>query len=268
MDAITFNCPGCGEPVDIDFKTRKGCCEWCGNIVTIPRKTFNQDDKVQNELVYAVQYFKEKRFEDAKQHADNVLSVSIDNAPALFIRTYYESFCSNIKHSERMSYFFHQLNEIEVDEEEITPLVELFLLSALKLVDYETEILSWAKDNLARDDLLKLVDGFSPLLISKRNSIDFFTSDLANVYKQISEICSMPKTCFALLQSIEKNPDSPYIDNRFFLKTKTQRFYNTFVLPIGEIIKNMDSLELKEKFYSVYQKSLKTFENRMNGGTN
>lgn len=268
MDASVFYCPGCGQPVDVDFKTRKGVCAWCGNIVTFPRRTFNSDDKVKNELTFSTRYFREKRFEDAKHHAENVLSVAIDNAPALFIRAYYEAFLATNKDSDRIRSFFNELKDIDVDVEEIQPLSELFLLSVRKLGPQEKEVLGWAKSNLPRDDLLRFTDEFCPIAINGRESIDFFDPDLIELYKQIAAECSIPKTCYALLSAIDKNPDSPYPENRFFLKTKTRRFYTDFILPVGEIIKSMDSQELRDKFYRVYQNKQEAFENKMNGGTN
>lgn len=268
MDATVYKCPGCGESVDVDFKTRKGFCPWCGNVVTFPRKTFNQDGNVKNELTFALKYFKEKRFVDAKEHADKVLSISIDNAPALFIRAYYEAFISLNKNSERIGIFFEELKDIEIDGEELQPLAELLLLSAYKLGTNEEEVLSWALNNLPTSDLLSFVDSFCPIAITRRESIDFFTARLISLYKQIAGECSMPKTCYALLQAIDRNPDSPYPNNKFFLKTKTYRFYTDFLLPIGEIIQNMSSQELKGKFYRVYKSKQIAFENKMNGGTN
>lgn len=268
MDASVFTCPGCGQPVDVDFKTRKGHCEWCGNTVTFPRKTFNSDDKVKNELTFSTRYFREKRFDDAKFHAENVLSVAIDNAPALFIRAYFEAFNAKNKNSERISDFFCELNDIDVDAEEIHQLTELFLLSVYKLESHEKDVLGWAERYLSGNDLLSFTDEFCPAAIAKWGSIDNFTEDVVKDLKAIAAQCSIPKTCYALLQAIEKNPDSPYPNNRFFLKTKTLRFYNDFVLQVGEIIKCMASQELKDKFYRVYKNKQEAYEKQMNGGTN
>ncbi len=268
MDASVFYCPGCGQPVDVDFKTRKGHCGWCGNTVTFPRKTFNNDEKVKNELALCVRCFDEKRFGDAKAHAENVLAVAIDNAPALYARAYYEAFSAVNKNSDRVGEFFQELHEIEVDSEEVEHLKRMFLSTIYKLESFEEAVLRWASANLSASELCNFTESFSPMLISKRTSIDFFTPELAELYKTISAECTIPKTCYSLLQAILTNPDSPYPNNRFFLRTKTQRFYQDFVLPVGEIIQNMDSQELRDKFYQVYQTKLKDFKNHMNGGTN
>lgn len=155
-----------------------------------------------------------------------------------------------------------------MDGEEVQPLSELFLLSVRKLGPQEKDVLEWASMNLPRNDLLQFADQFCPIVIGSRESIDFFEPALIELYKQIAAECSIPKTCYALLSAIDKNPDSPYPESRFFLKTKTRRFYTDFILPVGEIIKSMDSQELRDKFYRVYQNKLEAFENKMNGSTN
>ncbi len=268
MDASVFTCPGCGQPVDVDFKTRKGLCNWCGNVVTFPRTRFNSDDKVQNELALAVRYFEERRLDDAKTHADGVLSVAIDNAPALFIRAYYESYAAANRNSERIADFFRELETIEADGEEVPILVKLFLLSAHKLEVHIEKVLAWAKENLPRDDLLKFADEICPSVIMRSGSADFFTPQLVATLKEIAATCSIPKTCYALLAAIEKNPDSPYPNDRFFLRTKTRRFYDEFVLPVGEVIGSMESMQLKDKFYYVFEAQREKYENKMKGGNN
>lgn len=267
MDALVYYCPGCGQPVDIDYKTRKGTCSWCGNIVSIPRKIFNSDGKVRNDIPCLIKNFKEKRYREALSNAENIFSVAIDYAPALFVRAYYESYVSDIKNSNKMADFFAQLSELDLDAEEVEFLKEMFMLSIFKLDAYEHDILTWALANLPDDDLLKFVDDFSPRIIGKRINIDFFVDGNGESYKEIAKKCSVPKTCYALLTAIRSNPDSPFLGNKFFLKTKTQRFYNDFVLPVGEIISSMSSFELKGKFYQVYKQLRSTYENKMKGGT-
>lgn len=266
MDALVFHCSGCGAAVDVDIKTRKGHCEWCGNTVTFPRKAFNTNAATTDELALCVRCFTEKRFGDAKVHADNVLAVAIDNAPALYARAYYEAYSAVNKNSHRISEFFKRLEDIELDVEEVEMLSRMFISTVYKLEYNEEGALKWAAANLKGTELNSFVDSLSPALIAKRTSIDFFTPELAELYKQIAAECSIPKTCYALLQAITKNPASPYPNKQFFLKTKTQRFYQDFAVPVGEIIKNMASQELRDKFYRVYQSTLEDFKNKMNGG--
>lgn len=266
MDADVFRCPNCGATVDIDFKTRKGFCDFCGKTVVFPRRTFNSNGKIQDDLKICLRCFEEKRFEEARKHAENVLAVAIDNGPALYARAYYEAFFAVNKNTARIGEFFRQILDIDLDGEEVEPLKKMFLATIFKLDSHEEDVLRWAEANLVPSDLCNFVDSFSAILISRRSTIDFFTPELEELYQKISASCSIPKTCFSLLQAISKNPDSPYPENRFFLKTKTQRFYNDFVLPIGEIIKVMASQELREKFYKAYQQQLNDFTNKMNGG--
>ena len=265
MDATVFHCPNCAAPVDIDYKTRKGSCEFCGSVVTFPRKTFNSSANVVNELPICLRCFDEKRFADARAHAESVLAIATDNGPALYARTYYEAFAAVTRNSERVGEFFKQINDIDMDGEEVEALKKMFLSTIHKLADYEEDVLRWAVNNLHPSELGSFTEAISPLLLSKRTSIDFFTPGLAKLYKEISAASPIPKTCYALLQAITTNPDSPYPENRFFLKTKTQRFHDEFVLPVGEIIQNMASPELKNKFYRVYQARVEDMEKQMKG---
>ncbi len=268
MDGTVFRCPGCGEPVDIDFKTRKGHCDFCGNVVTFPRSAFNNNEKVKNELKYCMRCFEEKRYVDAKEHAENILATAYDNAPALYARTYYEAFSAVNKNSARVGEFFSTIEDLALENEEVELLVKMFLSTVYRLKDNEEDVLHFATSYLSGAELCSFVDAFSPMLIVKRDSIDFFTPALSELYAEIAGQCSIPKTCYALLQAIMQNPDSPYPESRFFLKTKTQRFYNDFVLPVGEIIQKMDSQELSSKFYNVYQIKTKDFLKQMYGGIN
>ena len=253
MDGTVFHCPGCGNPINIDFKTRKGVCDFCGNAVTFPRQTFNGNDKVKKELEHLVNCFMEKRYEEAKHHAESILAVAVDNAPSLFVRAYYESYIAPIKKSERMREFFDKLNDIEADIEEIEPLKKMLLAAILHLDVFEKEALMWVESVTDNDsDLCAFADSFCPIIISRRTTIDYMTIEMAATYKRIAARSSAPKTCYALLQSVLNNPDSPFKGNSFYLKTKTQRFYNDYLLPVGEIVGAIASEELKGKFCRVY----------------
>lgn len=268
MDALVFYCTSCGAPVDIDYDTRKGHCEFCNSIVTFPRKTFNSDEKVQNEIELCTRYFTEKRFDLAKAHALDVLSVAIDNAPAMYMLAYYDAFAAPVRHSERINQFFAQIKNIDLDYEEIDALKAMFLSSMNRLVDCEYEVLDLMSQYLGGKSLCDFVDAFSPIIINSRQNIDFFTPDMASLYKRIAASASAPKTCYSLLQAIKANPDSPFVNNKFFLKTKTARFLNEFVEPVGEIISSMNNAELKNKFFRAYTNTKEVYKNKMEGGSN
>ena len=90
-------------------------------------------------------------------------------------------------------------------------------------------------------------------MIARRTSSGFLTRNLAEMYEELSAHCGIPKTCFALLKSIETNPDSPYVDNSFYLKSKTRYFYENYVLRIEKIIVAMNVPEVKNKFLAAYR---------------
>ncbi len=265
MDAMSFLCSGCGQPLDIDFKTRKGICAWCGTVNTFPRKVFNSSDKVEADIKSCLRCFSEQRYADARKHAEDVLTVAVDNVPALFVRAYYDAFLDENKVAWRMEEFFNQIRTIEMDAEEIEPTATLFRTTAVKLEAYEGRVLTWADHNLAGSELCNFAEMFFVPLLMKKTNINFFTRDLCDTLKSIAAKCSIPKVCYALLAAIKNNPDSPYPENRFFLKTKTQRFYDEFVVPLGGIIQAMESQGLRDKFYPVYQKQKEDLKIKMGG---
>jgi len=104
------------------------------------------------------------------------------------------------------------------------------------------------------EELCAFVDAFSPSVIAKRNSIDYLTQELADIYMELAQDCNIPKTCYALLSSIRTNPDSPYPNETFYLRNKTQRFLHTYVHPIGDVIEAMQDEEMRQKFLTAYNK--------------
>jgi hypothetical protein len=63
-----------------------------------------------------------------------------------------------------------------------------------------------------------------------------------------------------LLKGIQTNPDSPYISNSFYLKSKTQYFYDHYVIPVGKIISSMQEGQWKQKFLGTYQAIQKKYQ--------
>ena len=265
MDGMTLNCPGCGKPVAVDPKTRQGECEYCGNYVTYPRRVFNQSSSVTNQWPGVLRSFEAKLYNEARAQASDVLAVAVDHAPALCVQAFYYGFVAEVKRADQMKRFFEQLEEIDLDPEEGDDLIKMFLMVAPKLWDYEDEILGWAVNHADNGQLLELVENFSPSLILRRTNIDFFTPQMAQIYKGIAARVTAPKTCYALMTAMVRNPDSPYPKNSFFLKTKTARFYQDFVLPLGEILNAMADQATKEKFMHAYKAKRAELEQKMGG---
>ena len=80
------------------------------------------------------------------------------------------------------------------------------------------------------------------------------------MYVELAGHCNIPKTCLALIKAISENPDSPYTDNSFYLKSKTKYFYDNFVMKIGSIINAMAKSEIKDKFVNAYVKTKDKYE--------
>lgn len=262
MDTGGLQCHGCGSNnVEFDPKTRKLICHTCGNEEYYSRATLNSNGKVAFSRQNAINFFMEGKFNDSRHYAMDVLNISMDNAPAMYIMAYCEEFVT--KNDGAMKRFFGQIKEVALEYDEVQDLKKLLVASTYRLQDYEEEVIQMIAVNMQSEedakDLCEFIDQICPYLISKRTSMNYLTQNLADMYKELAGHCDIPKTCFALLKSIESNPDSPYVNDGFYLESKTQYFYDKYVIPIGDIIREIGDAGLREKFVSSYEKKRTKF---------
>ena len=262
MGAEGLQCHGCGSTnVEFDPRARKLICNTCGKEEFYSRATLNANGKVLFSKQNAVNFFKEGKVEDAHHYAREILNISMDNAPALFIMAYYEEFV--VRRPNAMKNFFYQIKDVALEYEEVQDLKQLLIASAYRMKDYEADMIQVVAVNLqAAEDAANLrdfIDQICPYLISKQTSIAFFTKELIEMYGELAEHCTIPKTCFALLKSIETNPESPYVNNSFYLSAKTEYFYENYILPIGSVLKEINNKEIRDKFVNAYESKRKQY---------
>ena len=163
--------------------------------------------------------------------------------------------------------FFNKTEGLELDSEEVEALMQLFLASPKRLVDFEEKIIKMIATNYQSEKqipkLLTFFDQLCPYFIANRTSYTFLTPDLASMYQELASVCDIPKTCYSLYNAIAKIPDSPVVNDSFFLKVKCQNFYNNFVLPIGEIMKAMKTPEQRQKFSGAFETRRAQFKAKM-----
>lgn len=263
MDVNGLQCHGCGSTnVFFDAKRRIITCNTCGKEEYYSRATLNATGKVSVNRDNAMKLFMQGQFESAQHYALEVLNMVIDSATALFIMAYYdEVVCHRMG---RLKEFFVQVKDVPLEYDEVKELRQLFTAAAYALQDFEEQIVELIAVNMQSGEdakeLAEFIDQICPYFIAKRPSIDFFTANLADMYREIAGHCDIPKTCFALLKLIETNPDSPYPNNSFYLSAKTRYFYDHFIIPLGDIINAMRMSEYKEKFRASYQKRRQKYE--------
>lgn len=265
MELGGLQCHGCGSSnVVFDPKGRILKCSQCGKEEYYSRATLNANGKVLFSKENAINFFTEGKFENSQHYAMNVLNISKDNAPALYIMAYFDEFVS--RKDGALKSFFHEIQGLALEYDEVQELKKLFLASAYNLLDYESEVLTLIAVNMQSEDdsedLCKFVDTLCPYLIKKRTSINFLTSNLVGIYEELAGHCDIPKTCFALLKAIDENPDSPYKNNSFYLRSNAKYFYDNFVLTVGKIINAMKTKELRDKFFNSYTKKRVMYEER------
>lgn len=268
MEFSGIQCSGCGSTnVSFDPKKRMLTCNQCGKEEYYSRATLNASGKVLLSKDNAMRFFAERKFESAQHYAYKILDISQDNAPALFIIAYYDEFV--LKKNNAVADFFRNIKSVALEYKEVRELMRLFELSIYSISDYEKEMIELIALNMQSDDdkeeLASFIDKVCPYIILKRPSIAFLNKNMAEIYGDLAEHCNIPKTCFALIKSIKENPDSPFGNDTFYLKARTEYYYNNFVKPIGTIISRMSSSELKSKFLGAYDALNNEYISRFNG---
>lgn len=267
MEGETYNCPSCGAPVPagyIDFKSRRATCPFCGNAIVFRRKTINSSGGVSHNVELAIREFMQGNMVSSRRHAEDVLSVAVDNLPSLFIVAYIEGFVNATRtriHLDRL--FYETVPSVEADDEEISMWLPMLQKSVTHLGDYEGPILTLVKNMCPPKEAAEFMDGFSPYLLVRRSSTVFFTNEVKNGYLDITKKGMAPKTWFALLSSLEKNPDSPIPGATYYLTTKTKLFHDEYLLPVGEILSAIPEETLRRKFLAVYAKTKAVIESHI-----
>lgn len=263
MDMEGMQCRGCGSTnVVFDSKRRILICNQCGKEEYYSRATLNANGKVIFARRNAIRFFGDGKLEDARHYAMEVLNISMDNAPAMYILAYYDEFIT--RKPNAMQNFFTQVSELPLEYDEVSDLRGLMLSSAYNLSDFEEDVIQLIAMNMQSEedaaDLCGFIDTLCPYLIARRTSTSFLTASLAEMYQELASHCGIPKTCFALLKSIETNPDSPYVDNSFFLKAKARYFFEHYMKAIADIISAIKDPALKVKFCGAYQKKCEKYK--------
>ncbi len=267
VEASGLTCSGCGSShVTFHPEKRMLVCNQCGKEEYYSRATLNANGKVLLSKENAIHFFKEGRYDSARHYAMEILNISQDHAPAMFIMAYCEEYVD--RRDGALKQFFHQALDISLEYLEVRELLELFTVAAYHLLDFEEEILTLAALNMQSEkdeaELCEFVDKICPYFIGRRTSVRFFTTVMCEIYGDLAEHCGVPKTCFALLKAVKQNPDSPYYNNDFYLKSKVQYFANHYLFPLESIIKKMKESEFSQKFLNSYNKLKVEYKNDAN----
>ena len=265
----TIKCSNCGSS-EGEWDSRKLTfhCFRCRRESHFLRKDINSDVGYRSEK--AVQGFCDKNYDVAEKLAMEIVGISYYHAPANYILAYIGEII-NHKYNKLDEFFTEMESQEEIEDSEIEELEKMIISSPSRLIDYEPRIINLIAKHIAKDksyeqmksNLLRFTDTICPYWISTRTSSDFLTKELADIYKEMAQHCSIPKTCYALYNAIVKIPDSPCVNNTFYLTTKTRKFYENFILPIGEIINSIQDNDTKAKFSAAYENRKKQFEAKM-----
>lgn len=263
MEAGSMQCHGCGSTnVTFDPQRRILICNQCGKQEYYSRATLNANGKVVFARQNAINFFTHGHYDTARQYAQDILNISSDNAPALYMLAFYDEF--TLGKNGALKRLFALFDTMALEYQEVQDLMELFLASPAKLLDFQEDIITVIAKNLQDEKdaqvLCAFFDKICPYFISRWPSMGFLKPSLIELYTELVEHCGIPKTCFALLNAIQKNPDSPYAGDTFFLRPKTEYFYEHFVLPVGKIIDAMKDEQYRGKFLAAYKQRKQQYE--------
>lgn len=252
--------------VELIPETKKMICHQCGKEEYYSRGTLNKNGKVILAKDNAMKFFRNGDMENARHYALEVLDIFMDNAPAQYIVSFYDE-TKNAK-NESIKTFLCSIKNLSLEYDEIRDLQELFIATARVLSDYEKEIIEISVSNMQSEkdiqELEEFIDKICPYFIKNRISIDFLKDEGMEYYEELASHLNIPKTCFALIKTIEENPDSPYIKGTFFLPAKTKYFYDNCVLKVGKVVKNMKESAYKSKLIAAYEQKFSKFRQDAN----
>ena len=263
MDAGSMQCHGCGSTnVTFDPKRRILICNQCGKQEYYSRATLNANGKVVYARQNAMNFFTHGHYDRAREYAQDILNISSDNALALYILAFYDEFTMGMNGA--LKRVFALLETMALEYQEVQDLMQAFLASPGRLIDFQESIITVVAKNLQDDKdaatLCGFFDKICPFFIAKWPSMGYLTPSLVELYIELVEHCGIPRTCFALINAIQKNPDSPYATDTFFLKPKTEYFYEHFVLPVGKVIEAMQENQYRDKFLAAYNQRKQQYQ--------
>ena len=262
-------CSGCGSTdVVFDPKARIVSCRQCGKQETYTRSTLNLSGEVVFAKDNAIRFFNQGDLSEAMHYARDVLNISKDNIPALFIGGYYNEFVLGKTHA--MAGVLEEICQMpDVLYDEVLDIQTLVLHGALNLVDYQTQILNFVWENMQDPQdgcqLSDFIDKICPYFISKELTSEYLDDELCDLYCKLVLHCDIPQTCFALLSSIKKIADSPFRSDCFHLHARCLSFQDTYIKRVGKILEAMKNTQIKDKFLIAYKQIEQEYSQRMEG---
>ena len=165
MDMVGLQCSGCGSTnVTFDPKRRMLLCNQCGKDEYYSRATLNANGKVVYGKRNAIRFFTEGKLEDARHYAMEVLNISMDNAPAMYILAYYDEFSA--RKTDSLKQFFWKIKDVSLEYEEVEDLRKLLIASAYNLENFEEDVIQLIALNMQSpedaNDLCEFIDTLCP----------------------------------------------------------------------------------------------------------
>ena len=115
MGLVKMNCPGCGQPMELDDSREFGFCSYCGNKVMVDRMIvehkgsvkINNDERIQNCLAIARRAYENQDWESAQKNFSIVEQEMPGNLEVLFFSIYCRTMnmLRDVDYTKREQYF-------------------------------------------------------------------------------------------------------------------------------------------------------------------
>lgn len=256
MEANEFICSHCGTSLtsaNVDMKTRRGVCPMCGCEVSFAKKHSTASPNAVLALEEGLRLFLSGNFESARTCAETAISMTEKNVAALFIVSYYKAFRAPVKNTKSLYELFNDiLPDAEFDIEEEEMFKQCVIRTINNTLGFEEQLLAKFVEFDDPNELGQFVEAFCPFAINARQTYSWLTPRMMSLYLEITKRVNIPKTWYSLYTALLKNPESPFVGNSFFQKTKTARIQHDVVEPMGQIFNSIKDEAFKAKFVQAY----------------
>ena len=221
------------------------------------------DSHFAEKIDHAFRTFMGGDFKGAARGAEEVLSNVSDNIPMQYIVAFYASFVENSFRRDAIHKFFDGVQNKVMLKDDVKLMKNMLLLTCTKISMHEADALELImRSEGGVTGAVVFADRFCTKIISTRTSATYLDERTVGLYCQLAT-AGATSFCAALIESIRKNPDSPYADNSFNLKTKTQRYYDNYVLPIKKVISVISDSKAASVYSAKYIEEESAYEARM-----
>ena len=206
--------------------------------------------------------FMDRQYKEAYEAAEKVLGEVTSCPPAEYAKAFYLAVVQNTVHRNALHVFFKNSSSVKISESDAALMKNMFLSTVYQLLPFEEAAVRMILGS-GIPEAGAFADSFCSKLVAKQKDSRFMTQSLQALYSELAGKYTMQKLCLALISATKTNPDSPIHGNSFHLKTKATYFRQSYFVPVGEIISNMNDVSVRKKYQAVYRNELAKYDAKL-----